>query len=752
MKTQRGEGTIIITSATPIFDIVANAGVGGNEMEYKRMSMKYPKTVSTRLSVGGEVKGLVLAACMAGCLIGEANAQLRVVAWNISNYDGDDRAADLQRAVYDTFSGRRMAPDVILAQEFSSSFALATFLSLMNGASGSPGDWAAAPFVDGPDTESVCLYRTTRVSLVGGATRTIALGSSSTSNQPRHTYRYDLRLVGYNADSAVIAMYNVHLKSGDSGTDIARRLVETTRIRDNAQGVDTNFVGSGKPAAYQFLVAGDMNTQTDSQSAYAELVLSQSNNNGRFFDPIKTNGSWNNNAAFRFVHTQDPSGAGGMDDRHDQILLSGGLIDGAGLDYIGNSNIAYSTSTWNDPNHSYRAWGNDGTSYNLALTTTGNTMVGALIAQALKNAAAGGGHLPVFLDLRVPGKIAGPGSINFGDVAVGAVAEQSISVGNNGDVAKWTVAGISNITYTLGASSGFTAPAGSFNDAAGGILNSHTVTMNTSTPGVKTGTLTIISGDLDFPTLLIPFTGTVQAANLPPVANAGPDQTVTDIDGSGTEVASLDASASADPDGDIILYRWTLGQTQLASGTSPTANVVLPVGLNDVQLTVTDNRGASTIDTIRVTVNPRPNQPPTSDAGLDQSVVDIDRSGEEPVTLDGSASADLDGTIVSLEWFEGQTLIASGQMPVVSFSVGSHTVTLIVTDNNGGSASDDVTILVSTPCVGDFNQDGGVDGSDVEAFFEAWSIALPSSDVNSDGGVDGSDVEEFFTKWSASEC
>jgi hypothetical protein len=50
-------------------------------------------------------------------------------------------------------------------------------------------------------------------------------------------------------------------------------------------------------------------------------------------------------------------------------------------------------------------------------------------------------------------------------------------------------------------------------------------------------------------------------------------------------------------------------------------------------------------------------------------------------------------------------------------------------------------------CLGDFNQDGGVDGQDVEAFFLAWGDGLESADVNQDGGVDGQDVETFFLAW-----
>jgi hypothetical protein len=64
-----------------------------------------------------------------------------------------------------------------------------------------------------------------------------------------------------------------------------------------------------------------------------------------------------------------------------------------------------------------------------------------------------------------------------------------------------------------------------------------------------------------------------------------------------------------------------------------------------------------------------------------------------------------------------------------------------------------VANLVSpTPCPADFNQDGGVDGGDVESFFISWEAGASSADVNADGGVDGSDVESFFTAWQAGGC
>ncbi|MFZ4573979.1 MAG: right-handed parallel beta-helix repeat-containing protein [Phycisphaerales bacterium] len=47
-------------------------------------------------------------------------------------------------------------------------------------------------------------------------------------------------------------------------------------------------------------------------------------------------------------------------------------------------------------------------------------------------------------------------------------------------------------------------------------------------------------------------------------------------------------------------------------------------------------------------------------------------------------------------------------------------------------------------CAADFNDDGGVDGDDVIAFFGAWDAALVSADINDDGGVDGDDIIAFF--------
>jgi endonuclease/exonuclease/phosphatase family metal-dependent hydrolase len=545
---------------------------------------------------------------------GTASAQLRVVTWNISNYTGG-RTVDIQTVVYATApNGLRMAPDVICLQEVTSNSALQSFLSALNTAPGSPADWAAAPFpvavlpqVSLPDTQGVMLYRTSKVQFLGN--RTIALGGGDLTNQPRNTYRHDIRPFGYNAVGTSIGIYNTHLKAAAAAADEARRLVEAVRIRDNIEGIATNGVGSGLPAGYNFIVLGDFNIQTSTDDSYVEFTGSQANNAGRLFDPIARPGSWNSSNTFRFIHTQDPSGSGGMDDRFDFLLLSAGLIDGTGLDYIGNPASPYSSTTWDDPNHSYRAWGNDGTSCcNSPMNTVNNSMVGNVIAQSIINCAtAAGGHIPVFLDLRVPAKVgASVASIDFGNVNQNAVASRSITVSNAGDVARWTTAGIASLAYTLAASAGFTAPGGSFNDAAtaGGL--SHAITMNTATLGPKNGTITINSNDPDVPALVISVTGNVVSANQPPVANAGPDQTVTDTDGDGFQSVTLNGSGSTDPQGNgtITEYRWLDGATTISASSSPTITTLFAVGSRVITLRVTDSGGLFSTDTVNITVNP----------------------------------------------------------------------------------------------------------------------------------------------------
>jgi hypothetical protein len=91
--------------------------------------------------------------------------------------------------------------------------------------------------------------------------------------------------------------------------------------------------------------------------------------------------------------------------------------------------------------------------------------------------------------------------------------------------------------------------------------------------------------------------------NQPPLANAGTDQIVVYSGPSGT-AATLDGSASSDPDGNSLTYTWTGPFPEgggTATGVSPT--VTLPLGESTITLVVNDGTVDSPPDTVRVLVN-----------------------------------------------------------------------------------------------------------------------------------------------------
>lgn len=423
-----------------------------------------------------------------------ASDGLRVATWNISNYGGG-RVDALQTAVYGQFEGRSMAPDAMMVQEMLSAGAVQQIVNALNTAPGSPGDWAMAPFIDGNDTDNGLVYRTGKLELLDVV---VVSPGGPPPNHPRDVDRYDVRLVGYGSEPATISLYSVHMKAGSSGDDQSRRLLEATAIR-----ADTDALPDGR----NFILGGDFNIQASSQQAYIELTGVAGR--GRFRDPIDSPGSWNNNGAFRFIHTQDPAGAGGMDDRHDQLLIAYALTDHDGADYLGEADIPYADDTWDDPLHSYRAWGNDGTSFNMSLTTTGNTMVGADIAQALITMCAGAGHLPVFLDLQAPARAGADGEIDFGIVTAGQPASTTLDVANSADVALWGPNGIDGLDYSLSVAAPFGAPGGGFTALAGDGPNQHEITLLAPVSGSLETTLLISSNAPDTPALEIPVRANV---------------------------------------------------------------------------------------------------------------------------------------------------------------------------------------------------------------------------------------------------
>lgn len=95
------------------------------------------------------------------------------------------------------------------------------------------------------------------------------------------------------------------------------------------------------------------------------------------------------------------------------------------------------------------------------------------------------------------------------------------------------------------------------------------------------------------------------AANQPPIANAGPDQTVIDSDGNGFALVTLNGGGSSDADGQVVAYTWSVaGGATYGPGPSPQTAVSLAIGTWDITLTVRDDGGATASDMLRVDVVP----------------------------------------------------------------------------------------------------------------------------------------------------
>jgi Secretion system C-terminal sorting domain/PKD domain len=189
--------------------------------------------------------------------------------------------------------------------------------------------------------------------------------------------------------------------------------------------------------------------------------------------------------------------------------------------------------------------------------------------------------------------------------------------------------------------------------------------------------------------------------NVPPIADAGPDQTIT----APASSVILNGSASNDPDGTIVSYSWVLisglGSVIISNSNQVIAGVSgLTPGSYTFQLTVTDDSGATSNDSVTVTVNPainNTNQSPVAIAGSDTTIY-LPASSFQ---LNASNSYDPDGNITSYQWQEisGPNTAAASSMnsPEVDLSgleEGIYQFQLTVTDNQGASSTATVKITV----------------------------------------------------------
>ena len=177
---------------------------------------------------------------------------------------------------------------------------------------------------------------------------------------------------------------------------------------------------------------------------------------------------------------------------------------------------------------------------------------------------------------------------------------------------------------------------------------------------------------------------TKQVIVTPP--NVAPSASFTS---SGAELEkAFDASASADSDGTIASYAWKFGDGETDTGRTPT-HTYAAAGTYAVELTVTDDDGATGTVTEQVVVSP-PNAKPQ--AAFTSSTEGL------ALSVDASTSTDSDGTIASYAWEFGDGATGTGKTATHTYlGGGTYQVKLTVTDDDGSTDSASKELVITGP-------------------------------------------------------
>ncbi|XP_073938875.1 dyslexia-associated protein KIAA0319 homolog isoform X2 [Castor canadensis] len=216
-------------------------------------------------------------------------------------------------------------------------------------------------------------------------------------------------------------------------------------------------------------------------------------------------------------------------------------------------------------------------------------------------------------------------------------------------------------------------------------------------PGNYTFRLTITDSDgaTNFTTAAVIVNS---AVDYPPVANPGPNQTITLPQNSVT----LNGNQSSD-DHQIVLYEWVLDprseskEVIMQATQTPYLHLsAMQEGEYIFQLMVTDSSGQQSTALATVTVQPENNRPPVAVAGPDKELV----FPVESATLNGSRSRDDHGiTFYHWEHIRGPGTVEmentdKAVATVTGLQVGTYHFRLTVKDQQGLSSTSTMTVAV----------------------------------------------------------
>ncbi|MEM8494007.1 MAG: hypothetical protein AAF663_01310 [Planctomycetota bacterium] len=328
------------------------------------------------------------------------------------------------------------------------------------------------------------VYRTDTVTLIDED----SFGGISGPTQPRETLLHRFRPIGYGPD-ADLYIFNSHFEAGDNtgfGDDRFARENEATDIRE--------YIEDNVPAGANVIVGGDLNVDSNFETSgtstfggLSSLQILTAPGDARVLDPFNPTSApltYNNNFSLAAILTQSPANdgpgpltGGGIDDRFDFLLQSDELLDGEGVASIPGS---------------MRAFGNNGSTFNDEIND-GNTiqlngLTSFTTAQVLDALEAASDHLPVVEDFQLPAVLdvvaaSVPATLNVGDDF-----DLALDISNAADVS--VALGADELDYVFNTSGDLFGSGAGIDAALGGGIT-ELVTLDTSTPGIKSGLITV---------------------------------------------------------------------------------------------------------------------------------------------------------------------------------------------------------------------------------------------------------------------
>jgi endonuclease/exonuclease/phosphatase family metal-dependent hydrolase len=310
----------------------------------------------------------LLAFILSIVFVSVAQAQIRVVNYNVAKCIGDNEALDmvLDSASLDDSHGDALPVSIFLFQEVSQGNE--KILHRLLGDKYSMGKYTNQGESGGAQA---MFYDSTQFIELPESHEDIFTGAT------RYADRWELNGIGENK-GITLWVYSMHLKASKGTENKEKRLFGATAILEDIAKLEEDA---------HVIVVGDMNFYSNKEPAYKAFVKVLE-------DPLGE-GEWAGKDDAK-KHTQSPLKVrkgglihGGLDDRFDFQFISKSLQDGSGLDLVRGS---------------YHAMGNDGEHYDIAINDGDSIYFSKDLERSNELATAlhdASDHIPVIADYEV---------------------------------------------------------------------------------------------------------------------------------------------------------------------------------------------------------------------------------------------------------------------------------------------------------------------------------------------------------------